>query len=60
MTWEFDDGSRFELGDNMAGGAHPSSIIVNDQFVPGFITLRIISSDGDEQEYKYVLVSQEE
>lgn len=53
--WEFDDGSRWELGDSMAGGAHKDSRVVNGKMVPGFITLRIISADGDEQEHRYAL-----
>ena len=56
-TWEFDDGSRWELGDSMAGGAHPDSKIVNGETVPGFISLRIVSANGDEQEHRYALTS---
>ena len=53
--WTFDDGSRWELGDTMAGGAHPDSKNINGETVPGFITLRIVSANGDEQEHRYVL-----
>ena len=54
-NWEFDDGSRWELGDTMAGGAHKDSMVMNGEMVPGFITMRIISSNGDEQEHRYAL-----
>ncbi len=54
-AWEFDDGSRWELGDSMAGGAHADSRTINGQMVPGFITMRIVSADGEEQEHMYIL-----
>ncbi len=54
-TWEFDDGSRWELGDSMAGGSHEDSENINGQMVPGFITLRIVSAGGDEQQHTYNL-----
>ncbi|KKN88136.1 hypothetical protein LCGC14_0252080 [marine sediment metagenome] len=57
-VWEFDDGSRWELGDSMAGGAHADSRTINGQMVPGFITMRIVSADGEEQEHMYVLTAE--
>jgi len=54
-AWEFDDGSRWEFGDTMAGGAHADSKVINDEMVPGFITLRIVSANGDEQQHRYTL-----
>jgi hypothetical protein len=51
ITW--DDGSRWELGPESAGGAHAGSRIVNGEMVPGYITLRILSADGREQCHRY-------
>ena len=57
-VWEFDDGSRWELGNSMAGGAHADSRTINGQMVPGFITMRIVSANGKEQEHMYVLTAE--
>lgn len=52
---DFDDGTRWGLGDTFAGGADPKSRREHGQLIPGFITLRITSAGGSFMFWRYDL-----